>query len=48
VVIWKVPVEFDPKLSHHEEREEHEEKTGLLTFLLRVLRALRGDLSHSI
>ena len=27
VVIWKVPVAFDRKLSHHEEHEDHEGKT---------------------
>ena len=42
LVIWKAPVEFDPKLTHHEEHEDHEGKTDILTFILRVLRALRG------
>jgi len=27
VLIWKVTVEFDRQLSHHEEHEDHEEKT---------------------
>ena len=27
VVVWKVPVEIDRQLSHHEEHEDHEVKT---------------------
>jgi len=27
VIIWKAPVEYDSKLSHHEEHEDHEAKT---------------------
>ena len=27
VVIWKAPVEYDRKFSHHEEHEDHEAKT---------------------
>ena len=43
VVIWKAQVEYDRKFSHHEETKITKQRQNILSFSLRVLRALRGE-----
>ena len=43
VVIRKAQVEYDRKFSHHEETKITKQRQNILSFSLRVLRALRGE-----
>ena len=43
MVIWKAQVEYNRKFSHHEETKITKQRQNILSFSLRVLRALRGE-----